>query len=120
MKTARFLFTILAFGSLALGVSHAGPAHDNKDQGKRAPATGVHPPGLNKAATAANGGLMLNKIGNNHEQPARPPVGGRTTAPLPGVVRGRSATAAAIGGAAASSAKHPAAALNGSDIKRKP
>jgi hypothetical protein len=144
MKTARFLFAVVGFGALTLGVGFAaepssqpperdphkhrattvrpaGPAHGNKDQGKRAPITELHQPGLNKAATAANGGLMLNKMRNSHEQPARLPTGGRTTVPLPGVVHARSATKAAAGGrAAAASVKHPGLTLNGADfIKHK-
>jgi hypothetical protein len=143
MKTARFLFTIIAFGSLTLGLGYAGepssqssgqdphknhatnvrpagPAHGDKDQGKRAAVTEVHQPGLKKAARAANGGLMLNKLRSNHEQPARLPAGSRTTAPKPGSVRGRSSAAAGVGGAAAASAKHPGLTLNGADfIKHK-
>jgi len=90
------------------------------NQSKRAPVKELHQPGLNKTVPAAKGGLMMNKTRNNHEQPARLPVGRGTTAPLPGVVPARSATVAAIGGLAASSAKHSAAALNGAAIKRKP
>jgi 3-keto-L-gulonate-6-phosphate decarboxylase len=152
MKTARFLFTIIAFGSLTLGLGYAGEpssqssernphethatsvkVNDNghasgksiqagpvNTRSKRAPVTEVHQPGLKKAATAANKGLMMNKIRNHHEQPARLPVGGGITAPSARLARDRGAAAATIGGAAASSAKHPAAALSGADIKRKP
>jgi hypothetical protein len=170
MKTARFLFTIVGFGALTLGLSYAGepsshsseqnprenhtasarPAgrrQGNGDQMDRKPSllhnnghalerssqagplhtqinrtlgNELHQPGLKKAATAATGGLMMNKIENHHQQLARLPVGGGTTAPWPGVVRSRSATLAAIGGLTASSAKNSAAALNGAAIKRKP
>jgi hypothetical protein len=121
----------------ATSVRPADPVHGNKDQmdrtskkssqalpinnqSKRAPVNEVHQTGLKKAATAANEGLMMNKIRNNHEQRARLPVGSGTTAPLPGAVHARSATVAVIGGLAASSGKHSAAVVNGAAMKRKP
>jgi hypothetical protein len=160
MKTARFLFTMVGFGALTLGVGFAaepssppservprenhassvrsvGPGHGSRDhmernsarssqpgplhtQTKRALGNGLHQPGLKRAATAANGGWMMNKIEHHHEQPAKLPGGSGTTAPWPGVTRSRSAAAAVIGGLTASSAKNSAAALDGTAIRRKP
>jgi hypothetical protein len=129
MKTARFLFTIIAFAALTPGAGFAGePSSQTSERvphknhaTSRVPVSELHQPGLKKAATAANGGLMLNKMQNNHKQPARPTLGGRTIAPLPGVVHARSATkAVAGGGAAAAGVKHPGLTLNGADfIKHK-
>jgi hypothetical protein len=139
MKTARFLFATIAFGSLTLGLGYAGepssqssgqdphknhatsvrpagPVHGNKNH----LAKELHQSGLKKAATAANEGLMKNNTESHREQLARLATGRGATAPLPGGVRGRSATTAVIGGAAASSGKHSAAALDGAGIKRKP
>jgi hypothetical protein len=84
------------------------------------PANPLHPPALKQAATAANAGLLRNRLGNHREAPGRLPAGKGTTAPLAGSVRGRGAAMAAIGGAAVSSAKNSAAAINGTGIKRKP
>jgi hypothetical protein len=64
--------------------------------------------------------LMMNTPGNHRDQPARLPMGSGTTAPLPGVVLGRGAAAASIGGLAPSSAKSSAAAINGTGMGRKP
>jgi hypothetical protein len=169
MQTMRFLFTILAIGSFAPGLSRAGEppgqaseedSHENhppsirlagkmdanKDhadqprfnlddedrasetsretgsingQIKRAPLYEMCQPWLKRAAPAAKAGLMMNLPGNHPQPPARLPVGNGTSLPWPGPVRGRGAAAAVIGGAAASSAKTPAA-LNGAGIKRMP
>jgi len=79
-----------------------------------------HQPALNRPSTVVKGGLVLNTIGNHREQPARLPPGGGTTALVPAVVPGRSATTAIIGGLAASSAKSSTAVIDGSGMKRKP
>jgi hypothetical protein len=98
--------------------SPAGPIHTRT---KHPSGNDLHQPGLKKAAPAANGGLMMSKTGNHCEQPAKLALGSGRTASLPGGVRTRSAAAAAIGGMAAASAKHSAAALNGADfMKPKP
>jgi len=89
-------------------------------QTKRTSGNEVHQSVLKKPATAANEGLMANKTGNHLEQLAKVPVGSGSTALLPGVVHGRSANAAVIGGMTPSSAKHSAAAVDGAGIKRKP
>jgi hypothetical protein len=95
----------------------AGPV---KPQVKRPSEKEPHQPERKRAATAANEGLMKNKTENHREQPARLATGRGATAPLPGGVRGRSATTTAAGRAASASAKHSSLALNGSDmIKRK-
>jgi hypothetical protein len=87
---------------------------------KSTPVNPLHQPGWTKAATGANVGLLMNRIGNRRQPLAKPPVGGGITMPLPGALRGRGAATAVIGGAAASSAKNSAAALNGAAMKRKP
>jgi hypothetical protein len=136
MKTARFLFTIAGFGALTLGLTFAGEpsrqpsgpaASENHtasdcpaDPVKRTSANDLHQPGLNKAATPAKDGLIMNKTGNPREQLARLPLGTRPATPLPGVVRGRVAATASIGGLAASSAKTSAAVINGTGMKPKP
>jgi hypothetical protein len=205
MKTPRFLFTIIGFGSLTLGLSLAGEpsrqpagqepsenhttsdrpaeqvqgkgAHDKRDQpdGKpsnskaeshaseqsrqpgsaskalprnrlgqdhakqdairhedarnqrvdhthtqHTPANDLQRPGASKAATAAKAGSMINALGNHRDQPARLPVGSGATAPLPGVVRGRGAGTASVGGLAPSSAKSSAAGINGTGMGRRP
>ena len=92
-------------------------------QPKSAPANALPPPALKTAAPAPKagsgmGGSMVNKAGN---QPlAKLPGVGGTTAPSPGAVRGRSATAAVLGGLAASGAKNSAAVINGTAMKSKP
>jgi hypothetical protein len=164
MKTARFLFAILGFGAVTLGMGFAdepskqpsgqepsenhtttdrpadqahghvqdrpkqlaksredsGEKRGDHTQAKRASVNDLQQPGLKRAATAANGGLVMNKIDNHHGQPARLPVGSGTTAPAPGVIRSRSATETAIGGLPSLSAKNSATGLNGTTIKRKP
>jgi hypothetical protein len=97
--------------------SQAGPVNA---QTKPTSGNELHQPGLKKAATAANDALMKNRIANHREQPAKLPVGSGTTASLPGVVRSRSASTAVVGGAAATNAKHSAAVVNGTDMRRKP
>jgi hypothetical protein len=78
-------------------------------------------PGLKRAVTgAANDGWMMNKMENRREELARLPVGGGTPALAPGAVRGRSATAAVIGGLVASTAKNSAAVINGTGMNRRP
>jgi hypothetical protein len=121
MKTTRFLFAMAGCGALTLGLNSM--ADPMNAQTKRASANELHQSVLKKAATtatAANAGLMMNKMGNHYEPPARLPVGSGTTAPRPGVVRSRSATVAVIGGATASTARHPAAVVDGTAIMRKP
>jgi hypothetical protein len=86
----------------------------------RTPAGDLQQPGLSKPATATRNGLMMNTQGKHREQPARVPVGSGSSAPLPGVVRGRGATAAGIGGLAPSSARSSAAVINGTGMARKP
>jgi len=110
MKTERFFFAMVGCGALALGLSCAGEPSSQPSQ--RAV--------LKKPASAANGGSMMGKTGNHYEQPARLPVGSGTTAPRPGVVRSRSATAALLGGATGPGAKHAAAVIDGAAIRRKP
>ena len=89
-------------------------------QTKRTSANEPHQSALKKAATAANDGWMMKKLGDHHEQLGGSPVGSATTAPRSGVFRSRSATAAALGGLTVSSAKNSAAALDGKAMKRKP
>jgi hypothetical protein len=165
MKTTRYLFTIIAFGALALGrsyavepagkpsgqdlrqhhaadrmndsgaqaerkvfqlhnngraparTSQAGPVHI---QSMHTSANGLHQPGLKKTASAANYKSMMNKTGSEHQQLARLSIGGGTTALSPGVVRGRSASAADTGGLSPSSVKHSTAALDGAAVGRRP
>jgi hypothetical protein len=86
---------------------------------KRASVNDLQQSGLKRAAAGANDGLVMNKMETRREEIARLPVGGGTTALAPGVVRGRSATAAGIGGLAASTAKNSAAAINGTGMNRR-
>jgi hypothetical protein len=108
MKTPFYLFAVVGFGALALGLSFAGepsrqltgkePSENHTTSDR--PADRVHPiqgrangdqthgkhsvlhqSGLNKAATATTAGLMMNKTGSPREQLASLPVGGGTTAP---------------------------------------
>ena len=79
------------------------------------------------SSTRVEKGRPRRKRGIDDEQNSKPSrtacqVAGwqRTAPPLPGVVHGRSATTAVVGGAAAANAKHSAAAVNGAAIKRKP
>jgi hypothetical protein len=147
MKTARFLSTLAGFGALTLGLSLAGepsgqpsakgPSKDqvadihqapgqqrgDNTQTKRASVSGLHQPGLNQPVTAAKAGAMMNKTGNPREQLARPPLGTGTTGTttsLPGVVHGRGAATASLGGLVPSSAKSSAAVINGTGMKPKP
>jgi hypothetical protein len=76
-------------------------------------------PVLSQAATAVETGLVMNKIGNHPESPAKLPIGSGTIAPLSGVVRSRVAAAPVIGGVAAANAKTPVAVINGTAMKRK-
>jgi hypothetical protein len=144
MTTARFLFTMAGFGALTLGLSFAdepsrqpsgqGPSKDQvanshaaprgqrvgNTQAQSASANDLHQPGLNKPVTAAKDGLMMNKTGNPRQPLAKSPLGTGTPVPLPGVVRGRGAATASIGGWAAASAKNSAAAINGTGMRPKP
>jgi hypothetical protein len=205
MKTARFLFTIVGFGALTLGLGFAsepsrqpsgqGPSEDqaaskrpvgltqgNPVRGKAAPTEGQHSeskddshaseksrqagpiqkatpthrpgqdrpkqvakgyedpagqrvdkiqtkrpsvkdlpqPGLNKAAVGAKPGLMMKTAGNQRQQFPRLPVGSGTTAPLSGVVRGRGAAPASIGGLTVASARSTAAVISGTGMGHKP
>jgi hypothetical protein len=79
---------------------------------RRTPANDLHQPGLSKTATVAKDGLMISTRGNH--------LGGGTTAPLPGVVRGQGPAPASIGGVAASGARSSTAAINGTGMKPKP
>jgi hypothetical protein len=76
-------------------------------------------PVLSQAATAAKSELMMNKIANHPEPPAKLPIGSGTTAPLSGVVRSHVAAAPIIGGVATSSAKTSMVVINGTAMKRK-
>jgi hypothetical protein len=102
------------------GAERSGRTAPIYTQTKRASGNELHQPGLKKAATAANGGLMINRTGNQHGQPARLPGGSGAAASGTGVVRSRKAGAAGIGGITTSSARNSAAVLNGTGIKRKP
>ena len=104
----------------AIGREDPGRQRVNNTHTQRTSANDLPPPGLNKPATAAKDGLRLNTMGSQRQQPATLPVGSSTTAPLPGIVRGRGAAPATIGGLAASSARSSTAAINGAAIKPKP
>jgi hypothetical protein len=80
----------------------------------------LHQPGSKKGVTAAGDGLMMHTTATHRPQLAKLPVGSGTTAPLSGVVRSQGAAAARIGGAASSSAKNSAAAINGTGMGHKP
>jgi hypothetical protein len=105
MKTARFFFMSVGLSALTLGLGYAGEpfpqssasaAHEEHITGNRPAENNLQQPMLKRATTAAN-----------------------TTALAPGIVRGRSATAASIGGLTTSSAKNSAATINGTAMNRK-
>ncbi len=98
----------------------SGGKRGDNTQTKRASANDLQQPGLKRAATATDAGLMMNKIENRREPLIKLPVIGGTTTPAPGVVRSRSTTAAVIGGLAASSARNSTAGINGTTIKHRP
>jgi hypothetical protein len=104
----------------AIGREEPGRQRADNPPAQRTPANGLPPPGLSKPATAAKDGLRLNPMGNQRQPPARLPVGSATTALLPGIVRGRGAAPATIGGLTASSARSSTAAINGAAMKRRP
>jgi hypothetical protein len=97
--------------------SQTGPV---KPQSKRTPPHELPQPMLKKAATAAHGAWMMNKIQNHHEPAAKLPGNAGATAPGPGISRNRNATPAVLGGLTTASAKHSTAALDGAAVKRKP
>lgn len=97
-----------------------GPAGSFHTQSKSLPLHQLHQPELEGVATAANDGLMMNRMASHREPLAKLPAGTGTTAPWSGAVRGRGAATAVLGGAKASSAKNSTAALDGAAIKRKP
>jgi hypothetical protein len=124
-------------------VAHpAGPARDGKErsEGKslklvgnlRAPplivpanhapaiATAARPAPSKKAAPAPTGGLALSKTPINREPSSKPPIGRGAIVPLPGAVHARGPAASSLNGAAASGARHSAAALNGASLSRNP
>lgn len=95
------------------------PAGPIKAQSKRTPLHELAQPRLKKAASAANGGGMMNKMENHHEPLAKLPGIGGTKALGPGLNRSRSAAPAVLGGLT-TSGKNSTAALNGTAMKRKP
>jgi hypothetical protein len=62
----------------------------------------------------------MNKTNQHHEQPAKLTAARETAAQFPGLVHGRRAATAALGGSTAFSAKKPVLALDGTAMKRKP
>jgi hypothetical protein len=91
------------------------------NQTKSASGNPLHQPGMKKAPTAGNDGLMLNNTANHHQRAAKLPVGTGSTTPWTGVVRSRNATAALVGRVLiTSNAKYSAGPLDGAAVKRKP
>jgi hypothetical protein len=91
-----------------------------KPQSKRQPIKPLAPPMLQKAAGAANGGSIVNKMENRREQPGKLPGLRGTAEPSPGLSRSRSASPAVLGGLTGSNGKNSIAALNGATMRRKP
>jgi hypothetical protein len=83
-------------------------------------ATAAHPASSKKAAPASIGGLALSKTPINREPSCKPPVGRGAIVPMPGTVHARGPAASSLNGAAASGARHSAAALNGASLSRNP
>lgn len=75
--------------------------------------------GLDKT-TAANDELKMNKMGSRREPPARLPISSGMPRQSPHIARDRGAAATTIGGSATPSAKHSAAVITGTGIRRKP
>ncbi len=79
-----------------------------------------HQPELKKTAKPAKEELLKSKTENHPEQLAKLAADKGVTLPTSGNVRSRSTSTAVVGGAAAGNSKQSAAAVNGSDLKRKP
>jgi hypothetical protein len=105
-----------------VAINHEDPRNEggNHVHTQRTPANELQRPGSSKGATVVKAGSMMNTLGHHRDQPARLPVGSGATAPLPGVVRGRGAGTASVGGLAPSSAKSSAAGINGTGMGRRP
>ena len=74
---------------------------------------------VEKAAPAANEGLMMSRIANQREPPARLPARAGPPRHCPAWFMAEAATGG-VGGTATANAKHSAAAVDGAAIKRKP
>jgi hypothetical protein len=89
-------------------------------QNPRTSGNQVRQPALNRAATAANAGLMINRTDNHHPQPASLPGASAATAAWSGLVRNRGAVPAGIGGLTTTGARNSTTALDGAAVKTKP
>jgi len=103
-------------GTISQKIGQAGPINPGP---RRTLATGLPQPESSRVATVPKNGLTMNQPENRNEQLAKPPSGRAVTASTPGVVRGRGANTASIGGLAASSARNSPRALDGATVKRK-
>jgi hypothetical protein len=116
-QIAQKHFLLNGVGHDSNGSSRAASTHSPT---KSTTSNEFHPSPLKKTAPAANQPFVMNKTATYQTPPARSPEGREIAAPFPRAVPGRAATAASLGGLAASSAKNSAAALNGTAMKHTP